>query len=65
MTYHNYLVYDIHITENEYKTIKTFCQMLDNYMEDVDSYEEVFNFISGIAWNGNLGHNKITIAEEK
>lgn len=65
MTYHTYSIFDIHLTENEYKTVRTFCQMLDSYMEEVDSYKEVFDFICGVAWGRDIGHNKITITEEE
>jgi len=65
MKYDSYRVFEIDMTEKEYETVRKFCQAVDDYMDYVDDYATIYEFIAAVARGRDLGHNKINIVEEK
>ena len=65
MKYDTYRVLEIDMTAKEYETVRQFCQVLDDYMDYVDDYETLHEFIKDISRNRDLGYDKkINIVEE-
>lgn len=65
MKYDIYRVLDIDLTAKEYEAVRQFCQIIDDYMDYVDDYQEICEFIKDISRNRDLDHDKkINIIEE-